>query len=126
MPIVFLRQYMRTVGRVERNVSEEGLLPFSLRVHPFDRLAEEQIGTVARGPLELTVVSQGRVDVRIARRIAPRTRIGLADAAATVDVDFVKTAPFRLILGFIAKMPFAENAGRVAGRFEHLGDGGRL
>ncbi len=108
---------MRGVGR---DVGEEGLSgPRTWSIH-CDRLAEEHVGAVALGLLELAVVQDGRVEVRVARRVAAAAGIGLPDAAAAVDEHFVEAALLGLVGGLVAEMPLAENARGVAGPLEHL------
>ena len=66
------------------------------------------------------------VEIRVARRVAAGAGIDLPDAARAVDEDLVKAAPVGLILGLVAQMPLAENAGGVAGGLEHLRQRGGL
>src|SRR3712207_4452540 len=49
----------------------------------------------------------------------------LADAARTVNEHFVKAPARWPAVGLIAKMPFAKDAGGVACRLEHVGEGDR-
>ena len=118
--VVFLGQDVRPVRGVERDVGEERLLRLALRIHPLDGLAEKQVGAVARGLLQFPVVPERGIDVRVAGRVAAGAGIGLPDAAAAVDIDFVKAAALRAIRLLVAEMPFAEDAGRVANGLQHL------
>ena len=118
--IVFLRHHMRTVCGVERDVGEERLFRPAPAIHPLDRLREKQVGAVTRGFLKLAVMPECRIDVRVAGCVATGAGVYLPDAATAVDIDFVKAAVLRAIGFLVAEMPFAENAGRVADRLEHL------
>lgn len=61
-----------------------------------------------------------RIEILVVRRVTATADVGLADAAGTVDEDFVEAAIVRLIRFFVAEMPLAEDPRRVAGRLEHL------
>src|SRR5439155_12770939 len=78
---------------------------------------------IARGLLEPAVVENGRIEIGVAGRVAATARIRLADSTAAMDEHLVETAPIRPAIRFVAQVPFAEDAGRVAGVFQHLGDG---
>ena len=71
-------------------------------------------------------MQDGGVEVLVSRSVSATARIGLADAPGAVNEDLVETALVGLVGGFVAEVPFAENAGGVAGRLENLGDGRSL
>ena len=124
--VILLRHDVRTVRGIERDVCKERLLRLALRIDPLQRLREEKVGAVARGLFERSVVPERGIDVRIVGSIAAGAGIGLSDAAAAVDIHFVETTTLRAIRRFVAEMPFAKNAGRVARSFEHLRQRERL
>lgn len=111
---------MWAVRGVEGDVGEERFARNAAGVHPLDGLIEEEVGAIAFGLLELSVVPERWVNVGIVRRVATRSGKSLTDAAAAVDVNFVETTILWTISLLIAEMPFAENARGVAGGFEHL------
>lgn len=92
----------------------------ALGVDPLRGLGVEEVGAIARGFLELSVVEQSGIKIRVAGRIAAGAGINLADAAAAVDVDLVEAAAVGLIRRFVAEMPFAKNPRGVTGRLQHL------
>ena len=108
------------VGGVRWDVGEEGFFRAALGVDPLRGLGVEEVGAVARGFLELSVVEQSGIKIRVAGRIAAGAGINLADAAAAVDVDLVEAAAVGLIRRFVAEMPFAKNPRGVTGRLQHL------
>ena len=63
--------------------------------------------------------------IGILRHVAATARITLPDTAGAMNKNFVEAAPVRLIRGLIAKVPFAKDAGSVAGLLQLLGQGGR-
>src|SRR5882724_3013946 len=83
-------------------------------IDPFERLREEHIGAIAFGFDERAVVQNDGIEILVVRRVAAAARIGLADAAGAVNEDFVEAALVRLIGGFVAEVPFAEDAGGVS------------
>ena len=115
-----------TVRRVGRDIGEERLAGLPLRVHPLGCLGIEDIGAVALGLHERAVVEDGRVEILVPRGIAATAGVGLPDAARAVDEHLGEAPPTRPILRFVAEMPFAEDAGGVAGPLEHLRQGGGL
>ncbi|MEY3530243.1 MAG: hypothetical protein RLZ70_1311 [Verrucomicrobiota bacterium] len=70
-------------------------------------------------------MQQGRPEVGILGYIAAAAGVALADPARAMDVDLVETALVRLVLRLVAEMPFAEDAGAVAGLLQLLGQGRR-
>src|SRR5262249_7379112 len=115
----------RAVWGVGGEVTEERLAFPLDRVDPPGRLLEEDVGAVAAGPGEPAVVENGRVEVGVARGIAATAGVGLADAAGTVDEHLVESAVAGPPVRFITQVPLAEDAGRVPGGLQHLGEGGR-
>ena len=109
----------RTVRRVRGEVQVEGL-PAFYALDPLRRLREKDIGAVAFGLLELAVVFDERGEIRVARRVAARAGVVLADAAAAVDEDLVEAASLRLILVLVAEVPFAKHACGVTDGLQHL------
>ena len=110
------------VGSVGRDTGEEGASaagPF----HPRNGLSEEHVGAVAAGLHEAAVVEDGGIEVGVFRGVAAGTGEGLADAAAAVDEDLVESAAIGLVGGFIAEVPFPEDAGGVAGGAKDVGEG---
>ena len=124
--VILLRNHVWTVRGVGRNVGEERLSGGAADVYPLDGLCEEQIGAIARRFLELPVVPERGIDVCVARRVAARAWVGLADTAAAVDIDFVEAAALRPVSCLVAEVPLAEDARRVADGFEHLREGVRF
>ena len=96
------------------------------RFDPCLRLAKKDIGAVAVRSLEFAVMENRGIEILVAGRIAATAGIRLPDAAGAVDEHFVEAALVGPTIGLVAQVPFAENSRRVAGRFEHLGQGGRL
>src|SRR4051812_13421774 len=96
--------------RIRGDVRVEGLPAFR-RFDPFHRLLEEEVGAVTLCFLKRAVVPNRGIEVRVAGRIAARTGIGLANPAAAMDVHLVVATAAGLVFGFVAEVPFAENAG---------------
>ena len=79
-------------------------------------------------PLVWTIVSLCRIDVvkvaasvlAIRRKVGTTAFIRLADAAGAVNEDFAEAAVVRLVLVLVTQMPFAEDAGLVAGLPQQL------
>ena len=113
------------VGSVRRDVGKEGFFCTALDVDPLRSLAVEEVGAVAPRFLELSVVEERGIKIRVAGRIAAGAGEGLADATAAVDVDLIEAAALGSIFRFVAEMPFAENPRGVTGRLQHLRQRGR-
>jgi hypothetical protein len=96
-------------------VAVEGALVLGAAAIHVHGLAEEDVGAVALGFLERPVVEDGGVEVGVAGGVAAAALVGLADAARAVDEDLVEPRAGRLVLGFVAEVPLAEDAGGVAG-----------
>ena len=118
--VIFLGHDVWFVGGVWCNVGKKWLLRRALGIDPFCCLSKKQVGAVAGGFLEGAVVPECGIDVGVAGCITAGTRIGLSDAAAAVDIDFIKAAIFRAIGFFITEVPFAKDARGVARGVEHL------
>src|SRR5262249_54213613 len=58
--------------------------------------------------------------------VATAAGVTLPDAAGAVDEHLVEAALVRPVVGLVAEVPLAEDAGRVTGRLQHLGHGRRL
>ena len=118
---VFRSGVVRPVRSVRRDVSVERTLGGGLAFDPLGRLLEEFVGAVALGLHELAVVQQGRAIIGILRDIAAAARVALADAAGAMDVHLVETALVRLVFGFVAEVPLAEDTCPVTGLLQLLG-----
>ena len=110
----------RGVGRV-RGVGgqrdEKRLAGVFAGLDPTGGLGEKKIGAETFGFFEGAVVQERGVEIGITGDIAAGAWVTLADAATTVDVAFVVTARGGLISGLVTEVPFAKNAGGVAGFF---------
>src|SRR5207302_1028813 len=78
---------------------------------------------VAFGLVELAVVQDGRVEVGVAGRVAATAGESLTDTAGAVDEHLLEAAFVGPVVGLVAQVPFAEDAGRVARRSEYLSKG---
>src|SRR5689334_1607922 len=97
--------------RIGCDVGEEGPVRFALLFDPFERLGEEDVRAVALRALEDAVMTDGGIEICVARSIRAGTRVILPDAAASVDEHFVETAMVGLVRFGIAEVPLAEDAG---------------
>ena len=120
----FVRHLERRVGGIQREIGEERRPALSFLIHPRQRLSKEHVRAIASGLLEPAVVENGRIEIGVAGRVAATTRIRLPDSPAAMNEHLVETAPVRPAILFVAQVPLAEDAGRVAGVFQHLGDSG--
>src|SRR5689334_15264636 len=71
----------------------------------------------------MIVVPDRRIEIAVIRSVAATAGIGLANSAATVDIDFLEAATVREVRIFVAEVPFAENASGVTGVAQEFGDG---
>ena len=108
--------------RVRREVGEERRFRRVFLGNPLRRLRKKNIRAVALGFLEHAVVENRGIKIFVARRVATTALVTLPDAARAVDEHLVEPALIGLIRRFIAEMPLAENARRVARGFQHLRD----
>ena len=114
------------VRGVGGDIGEEGLARFPASVDPPGRLLVENIRAVPLRLHEGVVVQDCRVEVSVAGRVATGAGIGLPDAAAAMDENLVEAAVAGLILGFVAQVPFTEDAGGVTDGLQNLRERGRL
>lgn len=116
---VDLERRMRSVGG---DVAEEGLE--ARTIDKRCRFTEENVGAVALGFFPDAIAAEDGIEIGGGdagegfRRIA-----GLEDAAAIEDKAFVETLIDRAQGIVVAQVPFAEDAGAVAGGPEHFGQG---
>jgi len=89
-------------------------------------LLGENIGAEPLGFFKGPVVSNGGIKIKVPWGIATGAGEGLADAAAAVDEDFVKTALLGLVFVFVTQMPFPKNACAVPRFLQYLGKRGGL
>jgi hypothetical protein len=109
------------VWGIRGEIAEERSLALH-RLDPLRRLSEKDIGAVTVCLLKLAVVEDGRVEIAVARSIATAAGVTLADTAGTVNEHLVKSAFVGPVIGLVTKVPFAEDAGRVTGRLQNLGE----
>ena len=107
---------MRPVRRGGRQIAEEALARLRFPAHPPHGLAEEHVGRVAGESAPPAVVPVGVVEVIV----VPEIRRG-ADVRRRIPERLVKAPVLRAIGIIVAQMPFAEDAGRVAGGGEQVG-----
>ena len=115
---------IRSVRGIGRDVSVEGTFGRGFAFDPLRGLGEELIGAITSSLHELTVMEDRRTVIRITRDVAAAAGIALADAAGSMDEDFVEAALVRLILGFVAEVPLAEDTGAITGLLQLLGQRG--
>ena len=113
---IAVRHQVPEVGRVGRNVAEEGFV--AVLADEADGLIEPHVGTVSLVKLPMPVV---HVDV-VETVVAPVVGI-LPDTAAPVDDALLEAAEHRMVGVAVTEMPLAENARAVAVLAEELGDG---
>ncbi len=80
------------MGGVEWYESEKRSTGLAPDVHPLDGLVKEEIGAIACRLHPLAIVPERRIDIGIAWCIPARTRIGLTNPSATVNIHFIKAA----------------------------------
>ena len=111
---IFFVDQVRPVRRVGGKVNEER--PILVLVDELQGVVEPDVGAVAGNLLGLAVAEVDVVEVVVTPVVGP-----LTDAAPAVAEDVVETLVLRAVRVVIAQVPFAEHAGAVAGRLEHLG-----
>lgn len=106
-----------SVGRISGDVGEEGLVGLLCFLHPTHGGGEKEVGAVALGFHEGSVVTNGGVKVFVAGNVGAGAFVTLADPAGAVDENFIESPLVGLVGFFIAKVPFAEDTGGVASGF---------
>ena len=107
-----------TVRRIGGDVGEEALTARHAFRHPAHGPVEVDVRAIALERFQAAVVEENRVGVLA----FAAGRIGrLADPAAAVHERFGETLVHRTHRVVVAEMPFAEDARRVAGVAEYLG-----
>jgi len=114
------------VRSVRRNISEEGFVSFLHLLDPAECRGEEQVGAIAFGFDEGSVVADSWIEVLVAGSIGARAFVSLSDAACSMDEGFVEASLVWLIGLLVTEMPFPEYTGSIAGGCEDLGQGGRF
>ena len=114
------RSNERSVRRVGGDVGEEGLVLVFRFLDPAHGGGEEEVGTVAFGFHEGTVVADDGVKVFVLRSVGAGAVVGLPNSTRSVNEDFVEAALVGLVFFFVAEVPLAENAGSVSGGFKDL------
>ena len=110
---------------VGRDIGKERLSLILHFFNPTHPRGEKQIGAIARGLYEGTIVANGRVEVLVSRGIGARALVRLPNATGSVDKGFVETPLVRLVGFLVPQVPLAENAADVAGLGQHLRQGNR-
>lgn len=98
------------MGRVGGNVGEERFVGFLGLLDPAHGGGEEEVGAVAFGFYEGSVVADGGIKVFVAGNIGAGAFVALSDPAGAVDEDFIESTFVRLVGFLVAEMPLAEDA----------------
>ena len=102
-------------------IGEKGCVIFPLIIHPVNCSVEKEVGAIAFGLNEFSVVTDDWIEIFITRNVRTRTRKCLSDTASAVDENLIKTPTPRLICVFVSEVPFPEDSGGLSGLFENFG-----
>ena len=149
--VVLLRDLERRVRRVERRVEEERLIGVPadevdrlvaedvgdvgrLVDHRLLRPAQDEVARPTRRRRGRLRPPDDQIGARVLRRPAPEIVVGRhrhgafrppvdePGGAGEMPVELVETAVHRVVLILEAQVPLADDAGRVAGRLQVIGD----